>query len=78
MRGYSDVARPLTKLTGKAGWTWGDDQRTAFTEIKRLAEDVVLALPTDDDKFRLEADASEGATGAVLSQWHNDAWRPVA
>ena len=79
IRGFSDVAKPLTKLTGKAGWTWGDDQRNAFAELKRrVAEDVVLALPTDDGKFRLEADASEGATGAVLSQEQDGKWRPVA
>src|ERR1700710_2265828 len=26
IRGISDIARPLTKLTGKDGWSWGPDQ----------------------------------------------------
>jgi hypothetical protein len=38
----------------------------------------VLALPNDMGKFRVEADASEGAIGAILSQKQNDEWRPVA
>ncbi len=43
-----------------------------------MAEDVILAIPNDDDPFRVEADASEGAVGAVLSQQQNGVWRPVA
>jgi hypothetical protein len=79
VRGYSEVAKPLTKLTGKAGWSWGDNQKKAFSELKqRIAEDIVLVLPTDDRKFRLEADASDGATGVVLSQEQNGEWQPVA
>jgi hypothetical protein len=35
-------------------------------------------LPNDTGKFRVEADASEGAIGAILSQKQNDEWRPVA
>jgi hypothetical protein len=51
----------------------------AFQKLKeRITEDVVLALPTDDGKFRLEADTSDGATGAVLSQEQDGVWRPVA
>jgi len=78
IRGYSELAKPLTRLTGKGGWVWGNEQRQAFTGIKsRVAEDAVLALPADDGKFRLEADASEGAIGAVLSQIQDGTWRPV-
>ncbi len=32
-----------------------------------MAEDVILAIPNNEDPFRVEADASEGAVGAVLS-----------
>jgi hypothetical protein len=79
IRGYSEVAKPLTKLTGKTSWVWGDEQRKAFQKIKdQIAEDAVLALPNDTGKFRVEADASEGAIGAILSQKQNDEWRPVA
>ena len=43
-----------------------------------MAEDVILAMPTDDDPFRVEADTSKGAVGAILSQKQNGVWRPVA
>ncbi len=43
-----------------------------------MAEDIILAIPTDMDQFRVEADASEGTVGAVLSQKQNSVWRPVA
>src|ERR1700753_159515 len=77
--GYSNVAKPLTKLTGKSGGLWGEEQREAFEKLKsRIAEDAVLALPNDHGKYRLEADASEGAIGAILSQQQDGVWRPVA
>jgi hypothetical protein len=40
----------------------------------------VLVLPNNDLPFRLEADGSSIATGAVLSQQsvNNNVWHPVA
>ncbi len=79
IRGYSKVVKPMTQLTGNDPWTWGKAQQNAFEELKRLlAEEVVLAIPTENGKFRVEADASEGAIGAVLSQEQDGKWRPVA
>jgi hypothetical protein len=79
VRGYSEVAKLLTKLTGRMGWSWGTEQKEAFQKLKnRIPEDVVLALPTDEGKFQLEADASNGATGAVLEQEQEGKWCPVA
>ncbi len=58
---------------------WGKAQQNAFEELKRLlAEEVVLAIPMEKGKFRVEADASEGAVGAVLSQEQDGKWHPVA
>jgi hypothetical protein len=63
---------------GKVSWSWGPEQDVVFQKLKeRIAEDVVLVLPTDDGKFHLEADASDGAIGAVLGQEQNGVWRPV-
>ena len=68
IKGYGEIALPLTSLTGKKDWAWGDDQLAAFQKIKDLVSSApVLRLPTDDDQFRLEADASNGALGAVPS-----------
>ncbi len=68
----------MTQLTGNNPWKWGTMQQTAFEELKRLlAEEVVLAIPTEEGKFCVEADASEGAIGAVLSQEQDEKWHPV-
>ena len=73
------MAKPLTSLTEKSGWRWGEEQQAAFEKLKqRIAEDAVLALPNDFGQFHLEADASEGATGTILSQKQDDVWCPVA
>ncbi|SJL18732.1 uncharacterized protein ARMOST_22332 [Armillaria ostoyae] len=79
IKGYSDIVRPMTRLTGKEVWTWGTAQQIAFQQLKnRFAIDVILRIPTEKGQFRIEADASEGAIGAVLSQEQDGKWRPVA
>ncbi|SJL00117.1 uncharacterized protein ARMOST_03429 [Armillaria ostoyae] len=40
--------------------------------------DMILAIPTEKGKFHVEADTSEGAIGAILSQEQDRKWRPVA
>ena len=51
--GYSEVAKPLTSLTGKKDWTWGDDQKKAFQELKdHIAQQVTLIMPNDEAPFR--------------------------
>ena len=66
-------------LTGKVDWTWGLEECTAFEELKRrIAEDIVLFIPTDNDPYRVEADSSDYANGAILSQKIDGVWRPVA
>ncbi len=79
IKNYSKVVKALTTLTGNAEWKWGSTQDQAFTELKRcMAEDVILTIPNETDPFMVEANASEGAVGAVLSQKQNRKWRPVA
>ncbi|SJL00960.1 uncharacterized protein ARMOST_04273 [Armillaria ostoyae] len=79
IKNYSKVVRALTQLTGNAEWTWGAAQNQAFQQLKRqMAEDVILAIPNRTGRFRVEADASNGAIGAVLSQEQDGKWRPVA
>lgn len=79
IHGYSAVAKPLTCLTSKVDWTWGADQHHAFEELKRrIAEDVTLLIPTDDDPFRVETNSSDYANGGCLSQKVNGVWCPVA
>ncbi|SJL15225.1 uncharacterized protein ARMOST_18711 [Armillaria ostoyae] len=79
IKNYSKVVCALTQLTGNAEWTWGAAQNQAFQQLKKqMAEDVILAIPNATRRFRVEADASNGAIGAVLSQEQDGRWRPVA
>jgi hypothetical protein len=60
---------------------WGLPQEDSFMKLKELITSApVLILPNHDLPFRLEADGSGIATGAVLSQQpvDNNAWHPVA
>jgi hypothetical protein len=48
---------------------WGLPQEDSFMKLKELVTLApVLVLPDDDLPFRLEANGSSIATGAVLSQ----------
>ena len=79
IRGFSGVAKPLSNLTGNKDWSWGLPEQLAFEELKsHIAEDVTLTIPHDEGQFRVEADSSEFANGAVLSQNLNGKWYPVA
>ena len=79
IHGFGDIARPLNRLTGKVDWQWGNEEQHAFEDLKsQLTTAPVLAIPTDHDPFRVETDSSGHAVGAVLSQYQNDVWRPVA
>ena len=61
-------------------WRWKEEQQKAFDELKRVfMTRPVLAAPDLDKEFRIEADASNYATGGVLSmKGSNELWRPVA
>jgi hypothetical protein len=80
--GFSHHARALFNLTMKdVRFIWGLPQEDSFMKLKELVTSApVLVLPNDDLPFRLEADGSGIATGAVLSQQNVDdkSWHPVA
>jgi len=65
---------------GKEDWMWTVLQEEVFVGLKmRIGEEVVLAIPVDEGKYRVETDTSDFAMGAVLSQQQRDrTWRPVA
>ncbi len=78
IKGYSKVVKPMMQLTENNPWKWGTAQQDTFKELKRLlAEEVVLAIPMRKANFCIEADASEGAFGVVLSQEQDGKWCPV-
>ena len=66
---------PLTELTGKKSFIWGEDQKKAFREMKAIcAKDAMLAYPDHSKPFHIETDASDYQLGAVIKQ--DD--RPIA
>jgi hypothetical protein len=67
---FSHHARPLFDLTKKdVAWKWGPEAQAAFDELKRIVTSApVFCAPDDARPFRVEADSSDFATGAVLSQ----------
>jgi len=67
---FSAKARPLFDLTcSKQAWTWSGREQTAFEDLKTAVTTApVLMSSQDSEPFRVEADSSDFATGAVLSQ----------
>jgi transposase InsO family protein len=67
---FAQIGRPLHGLTKKeTPFHWTEDCVTAFETMKdRLTQAPILALPTDDDTYVLDTDASGHSIGAVLSQ----------
>ncbi len=55
-------------------------QEKAFKELKEwFTKEPVLAVPDLDKKLRVEVDASDYATGGMLSmEVENERWKPVA
>ena len=70
----------MNMLTRKnVKWQWGKEQQKAFNKLKGIfTTRPVLAASDLDKEFRIEADASNYATGGVLSmKCSNKLWRPI-
>jgi len=76
---FSTIARPLFDLTrSNKAWSWDTKEREAFECLKMAVTTApVLVSSQDSEPFRIEADSSDFASGAVLSQqlpgeekWH--------
>ena len=68
VRGFSEMARPLTQLT-RVGvvWEWSTPQHQAFNRLKlALTTAPVLKLPDFEKQFVVTTDASDAAVGAIL------------
>ncbi|KAD2805340.1 hypothetical protein E3N88_38717 [Mikania micrantha] len=66
---YGIIARPLTMLTKKDGFKWGESASLAFETLKKaLLSAPVLRLPDFSQPFVVECDASSEGVGAILIQ----------
>src|SRR6266702_1816434 len=81
VEGFSKIAKVLNKLTKKdIPWGWTPERQQAFEALKRLiCSEPVLLLPTLENPFEMEVDASSFTIGATLSQQDKrKRWHPVA
>ena len=64
----------MNMLTRKdVKWQWRQEQQQAFNELKEIfITKLVLAAPDLDKEFWVEIDASNYATGGVLSMKCSD------
>ena len=79
--GYSKLAKPLHRLTGKdVSYQWDSECQRAFEDLKKkLITAPVLVYPNFEVPFILETDASHDGLGAVLAQRQPDGTtRPIA
>ncbi|KAF7836894.1 retrotransposon-related protein [Senna tora] len=75
VRGYGQIARPLTDLTKKNAFKWSPTAEAAFLQLKTTLTIVpVLHMPDFSKQFTVECDASSDGVGAILLQFEN----PVA
>jgi len=81
IRDFSAKARSFFNLTcSEQVWTWSGKEQIAFEDLKTVVTTApVLVSPQDSEPFWVEADSSNFATGAVLSQQSmtDGKWHPV-
>ncbi|GJU91456.1 putative reverse transcriptase domain-containing protein [Tanacetum coccineum] len=70
IKGFSKIAKPMTKLTQKkVKMVWSDKQEAAFQLLKqKLCSAPILTLPEGSEDFIAYCDTSKKGLGAVLIQ----------
>jgi len=80
IKDFAKIAAPLHVLVRKEQkWKWEKEQKEAFERLKEIfTTKPILAIPDINKEIRVEADASDYATGGVLSLKYEDSkWRLV-
>ena len=76
------IMQPLyaaVTVKGSKVLIWTPHMESAFDRAKSaLASVAMLAHPRMDSPIALTVDASDVAVGAVLEQWSEDSWQPLA
>ena len=70
---------PLHQLLSSTSFTWSDECHDAFQFCKSALVDATLLVhPQRDAPTSITSDASDNAVGAVLEQFLDSQWRPIA
>ena len=82
VKGFSQLATPLTDLTKKGAFAWIDRAQETFEHLMEVMSSCpILALPDFTRAFTLECDASGEGVAAVLSQDGHpitfESWKPL-
>ena len=81
VKDFAMIAKLLYEMTRKGKkWEWREKQQRAFEKLKRrFTTKPVLVTPDLNKEMRVEVDASDFATGEMLSmKCEDERWRPVA
>ena len=82
IEGFSYIACPLFDLTqADSMFCWSLEEQMAFDNLQdKIVSAPILTLPNNSRPYHVEADSSDFATGAVLSQQctEDGKWHPVA
>ncbi|WVY91755.1 hypothetical protein V8G54_037269 [Vigna mungo] len=69
VKGYGQIAKPLTQLLTKEGFCWTHEAQRAFDALKGAVSKLpILAVPDFSKSFTLEINDSSKGLGAVLLQ----------
>nr|GEV18284.1 putative reverse transcriptase domain-containing protein [Tanacetum cinerariifolium] len=76
IKGFSKIARPMTKLTQKSvKFDWGEKAEAAFQLLKqKLCSASILALPEGSENFVLYCDASHKGLGGKEMNMRQRRW----
>ena len=82
IEGFSHIAQPLFDLTkANSAFKWTSEEKSTFDTLQdRITSAPILMLLDNSRPYHVEADSSDFATGAVLSQENPEdrKWHPIA